>query len=519
MRGGRAARSRTRWVTPIGVALALVFPGSAPASENFNGNNFYAGDPHAHTGVSGDGAASDMGAGCAWCGAMADVFEYATVQGLDWVAFSDHSNDDDSAHISLEPAFDAFQRDVIAHDDDADGLVLVPAAEIWLSVGGQFIGHKNLLLFGDDATLASYVMTDAQPAGTGTEVGDCSAIATWMDSLTARYGHALLIPHHPAGLLPAPTDWSCHSDVYEPGVEVYSHWGNSLGWSRDWETSTDPQPDSTVHAALDPGGFALHLGFLGGTDGHDTQPGNVCDHDHNQPYAGGLTMIVLDESVAFSREAIYGAIVARSTYATTGPRVAMTLEYLVDGVVVGTLGQDVELQAGKAVVVRVTLPEADALNVQEALLVAPDEEIPLDYVSDGVFEAALDPDALPAWVYAAVSLDGRPYEISVGCDDGGESNEWLWASPTWFTVVDADGDADGYSLAVGDCDDTDAATHPGATELWYDGHDQNCDRRDDYDKDGDGYRNIGYGGSDCDDSNVTVRRPPVGHRVPADCRF
>ena len=38
----------------------------------------------------------------------------------------------------------------------------------------------------------------------------------------------------------------------------------------------------------------------------------------------------------------------------------------------------------------------------------------------------------------------------------------------------------------GDCDDTDASVNTAATEVWYDGVDQNCDGSSDYDKDGDG---------------------------------
>ncbi|MFH0819076.1 MAG: putative metal-binding motif-containing protein, partial [Patescibacteria group bacterium] len=40
---------------------------------------------------------------------------------------------------------------------------------------------------------------------------------------------------------------------------------------------------------------------------------------------------------------------------------------------------------------------------------------------------------------------------------------------------------------MGDCDDSNPAIHPNATEIWYDGVDQNCDRKNDYDQDGDGY--------------------------------
>ena len=49
-------------------------------------------------------------------------------------------------------------------------------------------------------------------------------------------------------------------------------------------------------------------------------------------------------------------------------------------------------------------------------------------------------------------------------------------------TVGTDGDGDGYA-AADDCDDTDPAINPGATETWYDGIDQNCDDADDYDQD------------------------------------
>ncbi|MSQ04114.1 MAG: hypothetical protein EXR71_19865 [Myxococcales bacterium] len=68
-------------------------------------------------------------------------------------------------------------------------------------------------------------------------------------------------------------------------------------------------------------------------------------------------------------------------------------------------------------------------------------------------------------------------------------------------------DGDGYISAEAggdDCDDADAAVHPGASDTWYDGVDQNCDEASDYDQDGDGHDSISAGGDDCADTDPAV---------------
>ena len=73
-----------------------------------------------------------------------------------------------------------------------------------------------------------------------------------------------------------------------------------------------------------------------------------------------------------------------------------------------------------------------------------------------------------------------------------------WISVEWDYV---DNDGDGYNEDDGDCDDDDNSVNPGATEVWYDGDDSDCDGSSDYDQDGDGYDSDGYGGTDCDDTD------------------
>ena len=87
--------------------------------------------------------------------------------------------------------------------------------------------------------------------------------------------------------------------------------------------------------------------------------------------------------------------------------------------------------------------------------------------------------------------------------------------------VTADADGDGYdTIDAGgtDCDDQDAAIHPGASEQWYDGVDQDCSGGSDFDQDGDGYESVVFNdtvdpecdpsttvcGGDCQDVNNTI---------------
>ncbi len=87
--------------------------------------------------------------------------------------------------------------------------------------------------------------------------------------------------------------------------------------------------------------------------------------------------------------------------------------------------------------------------------------------------------------------------------------------------VGTDFDRDGYSKRA-DCNDRNADIHPGATERWYDGVDQNCDDRSDYDRDGDHHDSDDYGGDDCNDteffgSNVYPGANEIHDGMDNDC--
>ncbi len=103
-----------------------------------------------------------------------------------------------------------------------------------------------------------------------------------------------------------------------------------------------------------------------------------------------------------------------------------------------------------------------------------------------------------------VDGDGHP-DLFIGA--AGIGRVYLILTGRYF-----DDDGDGVTEAAGDCDDEDPATQPGATDIPYDGTDQDCSGSDETDLDGDGYDAVAAGGTDCDDQNPEVS--PGAEEIP-----
>lgn len=486
------------------VALLGILP-AAFAFEVFEGQAFYVGEPHSHTSISADAVSSDRRAGCGSmpCGTQAGRFDRASEYGLDWVSFTDHVNGP-TAHVSNPLDFANGWSEMLTHDDEATGLVVVPAAEVWITLDGADVGHRNVYFFGDDAELAPFRMTDAQPGvGTGTDVSSCEAIQTWMEGLEGRFGPTLLVPHHTMMLPPMLNDWTCRADGYEVAAEVYSHWGTSLGWDMGFDPGRDEVvPAHSIHAGMDPEGPAIKMAFLGGTDSHTTDPGNLCSTYPSVACGGGLTVVVAPEDEPFDRGAIYDAFLERRTFATSGPILPVIQEWSVDGALVATLGQDLDLEVGQDLEVQIRVPPEHAAMVTSVWLIEPDGQEPLVEGEPGTWTLSMATDVAPSWAYVAVQVDGRAWFGTAWCDDAGNDDfDWIWMSPTWFHLDAPDADMDGYPGAPWgeDCDDADALVFPGAEDAWYDGLDSDCDGADDMDADADGHRPPFVDGDDCDD--------------------
>jgi len=118
---------------------------------------------------------------------------------------------------------------------------------------------------------------------------------------------------------------------------------------------------------------------------------------------------------------------------------------------------------------------------------------------DPVFQDA-DPTACTALHWLRVPSPARNAgDPAILNADGRRSDIGAWGGP-FSGLEDHDGDT---WLEDGDCDEADTGIHPGATEIWYDGTDQDCDGND-ADQDRDGHAHEDHGGDDCDDTDSAV---------------
>lgn len=185
------------------------------------------------------------------------------------------------------------------------------------------------------------------------------------------------------------------------------------------------------------------------------------------------------------------------------------------------------------------LGSSSGLDLSSELQVHADDAVPNDGFGYDVDSAGdVDGDGAPELVASA------PFDDDAGRDAG---SIYVFGCATWYRDRDGDGYGDatdslvsceepsGYATEL-DCDDTDAAIHPGAAEIPADGIDQDCDGGElcwgDLDEDGfvgdqasvvsedldcDDPGEVGSaGGGDCEDADPAVN--PGAEELPGDER-
>jgi len=400
-----------------------------PAVEDYD---FYFGDLHAHTGLSGDGGSSDFGDCVSDCGALATLVEDARARGMDFMSITDHLNGSVGAADSLR--YDQLLATLLAADVPGE-FVIVPGAELFFSHAEEgSYGHKNLYFFGDDAQLTDLSRAAIWPDQTS-EVDSCQAIWRYQTGMEDRFGPTMLIPHHPSSRLY--TDWLCGSPDHVEAVEVYSRHGNSLGPSVSYDPMFhDITPEGSVHGAMDPEGMAWKMGFVGGTDSHDTRPGAVCELDTQReefPYGGGYTGVLLERGELLDRGAIHRALSDRRVYATSGIRMPALGVIYINNEPAGLTGERFGLERDDDVRFEVQVSEEHDGFVQEVELYMTNRIVPMEEDGPGRWSWRSDGGTVPLWAYAELVIDGDAWYGEDGCEDGGEDrSERVWLSPSWF---------------------------------------------------------------------------------------
>lgn len=411
----------------------------------------YFGDPHVHTGASDDGCSADLGEIDAECGRFNDIVGFALEQGLSWFVLTDHVN---GVKFRVDPGAEVDWRRTVDAALSASGVLVLPGAEVFLETATDPLGHRSVLFF-DDA-LPGLTRVKVGPSGVSSVVDSCGAVKSWIRDLEAEFGPVLLVPHHPAVPSPMPTDWGCLTEN-DAAVEVYSQWGNSLGVLSEAVpyAAYDAMVGDTAHRDLALGTVnqALTkrrdhpLGFMAGTDHHGTTPGAVCSPWAESKYGGGITGVALPIDTELTRESLFEAIKQRHTYASTGPRVSVSVAVFgPTGEYVGGMGDRVGSTGRVTVRVTVADPERwdeEVRGVSSVRTLGGDPETEerrgLIRVQPGVFEGVVDvpggaSSSIP--VYVELVLDG-PNAHPDGCIDdpltlATETTERVWTSPTWF---------------------------------------------------------------------------------------
>ncbi|MCF7838891.1 MAG: DUF3604 domain-containing protein [Candidatus Marinimicrobia bacterium] len=238
------------------------------------------GDPHLHSALSGDLE-----------GDQEELYPIARdVAQLDFVAFTEN----DYAGFT-RPLTPAAQRRSQANAEQWNDPGAFTAFQAW-----EYTLHRTPLR--PDALNSHRCVIfpgAAAPMLSWLAVENSAALARLL------HGQPVLLHHH------HPSGYDITDDTVECNIEVCSGWHNCM---------ENPAFVEKLHALLNAG---LRLGFIGGSDNHERNPG----------LGGALTGVW---AKANTRQAIFEALADRRCFATTGPRPDLRFE--ISGIPMGSRG-------------------------------------------------------------------------------------------------------------------------------------------------------------------------------------
>jgi len=284
------------------------------------------GELHAHTELSYDAA-----------GSLDDLYAFAReTAALDFAAASDHQTgiaglSGTAGHGAADPLFDmaemparweATRRAAARHRRPGRFETFVGSE--WAPSG--LPGHRNVYFLEDDPPQAK------APKGW---TGETDLLNRFI-----RGRRVLVVPHHPAiawnGRCDNPGPGMRYGDVpaaFQPVVEIASRHGSSecRGGRRPLRGEI---PGFFVADMLAAG---RRFGFIGGSDTHQADPGSTSEYSgpfSTLQYRSGLAAVWARE---LTRDALWEAIFARRTFATSGNRTVASFE--VGGLFMGEEGR------------------------------------------------------------------------------------------------------------------------------------------------------------------------------------
>lgn len=332
----------------------------------------YFGDLHWHTNRSDGSRTPDEG------------YHYARdVVGLDFTARTDH----DVHHLWPcldEQSWDEAKRDARRWDDPGQFAALL--GHEW--TGG--IGHMSV-----------YYRDFAQPVYGADRFSTPDALWAAMAGV-----EALTVPHHPSSLRQPSFSWDHHDERLLRVVEIYSNKGNAEFPEATWAPLPYDAPAArvqmgdrgTVQVAWSKG---RRYSVIGSTDNHFGAPGTpvLQRAARRAGWAGSGLAVVW--APRLSREAVYDAMKAGQTYATTGPRIRVEWSRgegrRLQGRVVGTAPLEAVEIVGVFEGGPPSFPTLREIEPRHERIADIDWVVPADVTASGAYVRVFQSDGEMAW--------------------------------------------------------------------------------------------------------------------------